>query len=412
MRQQSRLKTIYSKSGVFLRVTALILAFTALCISFAYSYFNRLAGKEAEYLFAQTLGNGAAPQYEHARARANLYGALMGVSLAFSYVLIFSVFEHRKQELAADNARILQEKLRLETSEARYRLIERDSGAIIIEVDYVKGTIEANDLFDQFAGEGPRYEYFLNGARVHPDDRPVFFELVKQADAPTRNPTGELRMRDADGRYHWFSAVMCGIMDETERVVRVVCKLTNIDAQKRKMELLELQAQTDPMTGLYNKAVTEEIISRVLRDEPENIHALLILDLDDLKHINDTYGHAEGDNVIKAVAQLLRRHFRATDIAGRVGGDEFMVLLRNIRGKEPLYATLSMFRQRLEQLNILEAGHVHIGLSIGAVLTTGGANERFSELYRKADEALYSIKRNGKEAFALYGEPLPPDDGE
>ncbi len=407
MRKQKRQRTpILSRGGLALRIAAVVLVFAALAISFAYAYYNKLAERHAESLFASTLGRGAAPQYESARQSADLFGALMGGSLAANYALLFCVFEHSRRRLAADNARIAREKLELEASEARYRLIERDSGAIVLEFDYAGRAVEANDLFYQFTGEGPHCEYFLNGTRLHPDDRAIFSKLVAKAHTASCGSAGEVRMRDRNGDYVWFSVNLCGLTAETGEVVRVIGKFTNIDIQKRKMELLELQAQTDPMTGLYNKAVTEEIIARILHDEPDEVHALLIFDIDDLKSINDTCGHAEGDRAIRALTLLLRRHFRSTDIVGRIGGDEFMVLLRNIRSEEHLRTTVATLMQRLAALAILEGMPYTISVSLGAVLTHAGEQEGFSELYRKADAALYSVKRRGKNGFALYGETV------
>jgi len=396
------IKNFFTGSGYVLRLLSLLLAIIALGISAAYAYFNKLAETYSEDLFAQTLIKGAAPQYEAARSTASLFGGLMAFTLLLCYLLIIVIFQISKRRLADENARVMEEKFRLEASEARYRLIALDSASIIVEVNYAEKTIEANEFFEKFAGQGPRYDYFLNGTRVHPDDRSVFFEMLSEVRGNLHYSSRELRLRDAKGNFVWFSVITRGLVDKDGVVTCVICKFTNIDAQKRKMALLELQAQIDRMTGLYNKTVTEEIITRTLKEEPDAVHAMLILDLDDLKSINDTCGHCEGDKAIKGITSLLRSHFRSTDVAGRIGGDEFMVFLKNIGSAEQLVSTVGSFQRRLEMLYVGEGDGRQVSASIGAVLTDPLRYESFQQLYKKADAALYHVKHNGKNGFAIY----------
>ena len=100
--------------------------------------------------------------------------------------------------------------------------------------------------------------------------------------------------------------------------------------RQEKARLLK-RAQRDALTGLYNKKTTQELIERSLEEgEAESCNGLLIMDVDYFKQVNDTYGHIVGDKVLKTFGHLLARQFREHDIAGRIGGDEFMVLIRNI----------------------------------------------------------------------------------
>lgn len=397
------IKSFVSGSGSMLRLAALSLALVALAISIAFVHYNKLSENYAEQLFSQTLVGGRAPQYEAARAAANWLGAFMAALLAGSYALIVTVFSIDKKRLAAENARMAEEKLRLQASEERYRLIAQDSEAIIVEINYTEQAIKANAMYESVTGKKPDYAGFVGGEYVCAEDRTAFFELVSLACRTAKPAPRELRMRDREGGYPWYSLLMSGIADANGNIARLVCKFTNIDAQKRRLALLELRAQTDPLTGLYNKTVTQEIIERVLRDEAELVHALLIIDLDDLKGINDKCGHIEGDRAIAELAALIRRHFRATDVAGRIGGDEFMVFLRNVRGAEQLRGAVAALSKRINGLSVGENDLCPVSVSIGAVLTEPGARASFCELYKKADAALYGVKREGKNGFAVYG---------
>ncbi len=403
-KRRRMIKSFISGSGSSLRLAALLLALAALGVSIAFGRYNKISENYAEQLFSQTLVGGKAPQYEAARAAANWLGAFMAALLAGSYALIIAVFHSDRKRLAAENALIAEEKLRLQVSEERYRLIAQDSEAIIIEINHPVQTIDANAMYESVTGETPSYAAFIAGENIHPEDRSAFLELISLACETAKPASRELRMREREGGYPWYSVVMSGIADISGRVARLVCKFTNIDAQKRKLELLELRAQTDPLTGLYNKAVTQEIIERILHDETEFVHALLIIDIDDLKGINDKCGHIEGDRAIAELAALIRKHFRATDVAGRIGGDEYMVFLRNVRGSEQLHGAVSALNTRINGLSVGENDLCPVSVSIGAVLTEPDVRASFHGLYKKADAALYGVKRKGKKGFAVFGE--------
>ena len=114
--------------------------------------------------------------------------------------------------------------------------------------------------------------------------------------------------------------------------------MTNIDLQKKENEKLLYQAQTDVLTGLYNKATTQLMISDYLKYSSlqNKNQALFIIDIDGFKEINDYFGHLFGDAVLADLARCIKKSFRKSDIVGRIGGDEFIVLFKNITGKGPI----------------------------------------------------------------------------
>ncbi len=406
MEREKEPKRLHANVGHAARTAALLLAVATAVIFAAYIYFIGVVDDYAELALVGTPSEGYARQYRQAKANARLVGALLAGGLLAGHALVVAVLLRDRRRLDAEHARTLEEKLLLEVSEERYRLIERDSEAVILEVNYIEKTIVANEMFEKLIGDKPRYEYFLNGRRVHPEDRQAYFELLAEVYEKRRSSTRELRMLDCEGNYVWFSVLLSGLAGADGKIARVIGKYANIDEQKRRMELLELQAQTDPMTGLYNRAVTEEIIARLLNDEADSVHALLILDIDDLKSINDTCGHAEGDQAIREITAALRGHFRAGDVTGRIGGDEFIVFLRNIGGEDQLCAKIASLIARLDELRVGECGNCAVRASIGAALTRPGAREDFTRLYREADTALYRVKRCGKNEYAIYSEEM------
>ncbi len=157
-------------------------------------------------------------------------------------------------------------------------------------------------------------------------------------------------------------------------------------------------AHRDFSTGVYNKYFTEDIIRDKLASADKGYNLLLILDIDLLKNINDTYGHPVGDQVLRNVAGILRSEFRKDDIVGRVGGDEFMVLAAGIGDEEEARRIVGRLLERIGEVKVCE---FNLSVSVGCVLAEPGG-EDFDTLYRKADKALYHVKRNGRNGCDFY----------
>lgn len=162
------------------------------------------------------------------------------------------------------------------------------------------------------------------------------------------------------------------------------------------------QAHTDALTGLLNKVYAEHTISEWLREKDfEDLQALMMIDMDYFKQINDTYGHATGDQVLKIFAGFLKEQFRTTDIIGRVGGDEFMILMKNVRLDYSIHLHLQKLYTNLQNIDIPELNGRKLSCSIGCAVAPTDA-ESFSQLYRLADHALYTAKQNGRGRFVIY----------
>lgn len=170
----------------------------------------------------------------------------------------------------------------------------------------------------------------------------------------------------------------------------------------RKLKEALTLAQKDPLTGLYNKSATEQLIQNALSAFPEQTHAFMMLDIDNFKTINDNLGHMFGDAVLSEVSLKLKRLFRNNDIVGRVGGDEFSVLMTDI---DDSMVAISKATEivRLFRHSYTENGRVwEISVSVGITLSHG--DHSFADLYQRADKALYTAKRKGKCAYHLYDE--------
>ncbi|MDD3238478.1 MAG: GGDEF domain-containing protein [Lachnospira sp.] len=165
--------------------------------------------------------------------------------------------------------------------------------------------------------------------------------------------------------------------------------------------LLKVEVQIDGLTGLLNKISTQASCQRYLEyNHPITNCVVIMLDIDDFKHINDTYGHQCGDIVLVQIGVVLKQIFRTQDIVGRIGGDEFLILMRDIEN-------VTVAEDKAKQINVQvknifkEYGDEQISCSIG-IVQNRNQNTTFMEMYQKADQALYQAKKDGKRQYVIY----------
>lgn len=161
-------------------------------------------------------------------------------------------------------------------------------------------------------------------------------------------------------------------------------------------------AQTDPLTRVSNKASTEERINDwLLSPQREGMQAFYFLDIDHFKTINDVYGHAVGDEALRRVSKLFGEEFRSDDIIGRVGGDEFVIFMKNIPFEQVAVLHAETLCEKARQMDIAGLGKGKITLSIG-IAYAPAHGETYQQLYLSADKALYQTKEGHKDGFTEY----------
>lgn len=207
---------------------------------------------------------------------------------------------------------------------------------------------------------------------------------------------------DGGGTYYWIRISTHIFHWDEDDSIRMLVYRQNIDAQKRRERSLFDQMRRDSLTGLCNKAATQEDIRRLLQREPGGTFAFFILDVDKFKDVNDTLGHGAGDAVLVEFARTLREQFREDDVVGRIGGDEFVAFCR-LPGREAARKKAAELVAALRRDVRAEAGTCSITASIGVALSPESGRE-FETLYRNADRALYRTKEKGRNGFTLHGD--------
>ena len=177
--------------------------------------------------------------------------------------------------------------------------------------------------------------------------------------------------------------------------------------EKKVTELTRELAEKDEMTDCYTKVATGRHIDRELKEHPKKKYAFFIFDIDNFKHANDEHGHAFGDYVITEFAKTVKKSFDEESVVGRIGGDEFVVLMpvHDRKGAEKKAKEVSSL---LNRECVMQEQHWEMSASIGIVLAPADGRT-YEELYRNADLALYETKRNGKNGYAVFAQDMKKD---
>lgn len=194
-------------------------------------------------------------------------------------------------------------------------------------------------------------------------------------------------------------------------------EISSVTSLRNKNVYLQTKAETDDLTGLYSLKATRNYINQILENdengEEGKLHALYMIDIDDFKEVNDNFGHYEGDRTIEMVAHEIKRLFRASDIVGRIGGDEFVVFLKNA-------GDMNFVKQKAEDLckslQFLRLGEKSIAItcSIGVTVCSQADSDSkdYDALYREADAAMYKSKSLGKNRYEVFDDIPETDVGE
>lgn len=187
-----------------------------------------------------------------------------------------------------------------------------------------------------------------------------------------------------------------------QHVMEISRQTSQFDSVETSFQYL---SERDSETSLLNKTAFREISTRLLTLLPEEPKALLVIDIDDFKQINDNFGHLSGDSVIGCVAEELVSTFRKTDVLGRFGGDEFVVLLSGLSNQEVARRKAS---EIIKSVAFTCAKCHNMDASISVGLAFSMPTDTFDTLFARADQALYEAKNTGKGKAVIYGEQVPP----
>ena len=214
---------------------------------------------------------------------------------------------------------------------------------------------------------------------------------------------GELINRRKNGEVYWEEAYIGPVRDAAGRISHFVAVKINVTDRILTQERLIHMASHDVLTDLPNRGLFAERVQQALELAKRHATklALLFIDLDQFKPVNDTWGHRLGDLLLRAVAERMKPRVRAADTIGRIGGDEFVVLLTDLEEPDAALQVAEELRQALAQPFVIEGHELSISASIGiALYPDHGADAE--ELSRHADIAMYRAKQDGRDRLNLF----------
>jgi diguanylate cyclase (GGDEF)-like protein/PAS domain S-box-containing protein len=296
--------------------------------------------------------------------------------------------------LAADTVR---------SSEARLRAVFNQAAIAIALLDLDGFFTEVNPSVEQLLG----YDgVSLIGRRWNTFSPPEDLEETRTIidalrDHARENVTIEQRFVRSDGRVLWTTLTLSRV-DNPSGSAGLIAMLQDITERRALEAQLTWQAYHDPLTNLANRALFRERVDRALslRTGTPGTVAVLFLDLDNFKTVNDSMGHAAGDQLLSEVGRRLLNATRGCDTVARLGGDEFAILIDNVHAASDCVRVAERVLQAMQQPVQLDGAEVAVGTSIGIVRDAGG--ETADDILRNADVAMYNAKQRGKGRHSLF----------
>ena len=292
----------------------------------------------------------------------------------------------------------IRSRTELQRSESILKVVAALLPVLVAVADRNQRYLFTNDAFDQWVG---RPQGRLAGLHAR--------EVLGETEYERRRPhieaalSGQRVMFESGAEGHqYFETTYIPFRDAEGQVAGLVALSQDITSHKRQHQILLDASQTDPLTGALNRAGFDLRVGEALLRAHEDHHpiALLMVDLDRFKPVNDEHGHATGDALLVAVAQRLQKVLRPTDLLARLGGDEFAVVLPDVKDDAAAKTVARKIVGALGEVFTIEGKQLSIGASVGLALARNG-EDSVQSLAQRADVALYQAKRAGRGRFEV-----------
>lgn len=348
--------------------------------------------------FVKNIGLEAGAEGEHTFNSVRADGTHFWLNI--NYRLLEEDGETIMYAAVSDVTERIESRRRAAVQEQMYQVLLEETGTIVFNYDPEKDELSymrhSYSSGNEFVNVEHICENPYNFALIQESFRPGFAGLLKELSQ--KAGTSEIPVKiDVDGYPRRYKAFLKSICDSDGNVFEIIGKIEDVDDEMARLESIQARAMYDSLcVNIYNKANTEELIKAEL--ERSTGGALLMIDVDDFKSINDSLGHMFGDEFLKKFASTVKGTFRDTDIVGRYGGDEFFVFMPHAnaalaekKGEQIL--------QRVIEIEVPMPGGVKSSVGVAAVTPD---NRSYRQLLKQADSALYRAKNNGKNCVVLF----------
>lgn len=291
-------------------------------------------------------------------------------------------------------------------SEARYRTIIEMSDNIIFDWNLNNNEVTFSNNFNKkFSYRAPSDHFsdsFLLKCKVHPEDIDRYREDLEKLPKGVNFKHNEYRIKNIYGDYIWVLIRTATICDKDGNPIKIVGVIVDIDRAKKSENILTARASFDSLTGVYNRETIESAINNEIEliAARKTEFAILFVDIDDFKFFNDQYSHATGDQVLRFTATTIKNAIGDYGMAGRYGGDEFIVCIKDADNNDPALIAEQILNTLKEGFESDSGDRLVVNVSIGISIIKDNT-KRVDEIIGMADDAMYKIKKSGKSNFGF-----------
>lgn len=302
----------------------------------------------------------------------------------------------------------LSEKRQADHALRQAAIVFNSSIEAIVLADERKSITMVNDAFEEITGFGAG-EACEMGLLDLLDE----YSYAGKADAITREIEaesswrGDIYIRRKDGAVFPAWCTLTAVMDERGQITNFITMFTDITEKQQAQERIRFLAHHDALTELPNRVLFSERLEHAMSLARRGgcKLALLFIDLDDFKNVNDSLGHQVGDVLMRLVADRLKNHVRDSDTVARLGGDEFIIIMENAHSEAEIIAVAQKLHKSFEHPFVLGEHHIYVTMSIGISLFPDHGND-VKSLLKNADAAMFNAKQKGRNNYQFYTEAL------
>ncbi len=339
-------------------------------------------------------------------------GLLITALLGTGLLMLTGRTLRREDEVIERTAELRAEVLQRRDAETQLRLVLEGANLGFWDWNYQTGEQWVNDRWMEILGL--EWNELNNDTsdwldRIHPDDKPKVLKIIDEHIKRNEGYVVECRLRHRDGHWVWVQASGAVVSQdpETHEPLRLCGTHQDITERRQQEEHILHQAHFDSLTELPNRFLALDRLSQLINEARRNNDrvAVLFLDLDDFKKINDTLGHDTGDKLLKEAAFRLQSVLRSGDTVGRLGGDEFIILLGGLSDVADTRPVAEALLNKFTEAFRIDSRELVLTASIGiSIYPEDGEN--LSELLRNADSAMYHSKEQGRNTYSYFTEEM------
>lgn len=317
---------------------------------------------------------------------ANPFQAIFVMAAAFLFVLVVIIWIMWEKEK--------HERERTFNME-RYQILSTLMDEYIFEGDFDGKTMHFDKKFAEYFDFGGDID--LNHYQKKSEQLDCFLRQIDKIWKGQKENSAEFQLENKNGEVFWYKLVAHRIEKGKGNMKQLIGKMVCVQEEVEEKQLMRDKAEKDPLTGIFNRDGFVQKIETILTQEKSSI-SYAVMDIDNFKKVNDTLGHAGGDVALKILAEQLKNLYPEKSIPARYGGDEFVLLIWDTE-KQKVEELLQSLVTTMNQEIVYQGAKKTISISLGAVYTT--QKIPYHELFEKADEILYEVKKNGKNMYKL-----------